>query len=129
MRPGRERALARQQAEELQIRATSVNQDVAELSGGNQQKVVLAKYLARNPRVLLLDEPTRGIDVGTKAEIYQLIRRLTAEGVAVVMVSSEIRTAGTRRRDRRAARGPPQRLRRRRWGGPAHHPQPLLRET
>ncbi len=90
MRPRRERELALQQAEELQIRATSVTQDVSELSGGNQQKVVLAKYLARKPRVLLLDEPTRGIDVGTKSEIYQLIRRLTAEGVAVVVVSSEI---------------------------------------
>ncbi|MEO7589468.1 MAG: ATP-binding cassette domain-containing protein, partial [Arachnia sp.] len=90
MQPRRERALARRQAEELQIRATSVTQDVAELSGGNQQKVVLAKYLARKPRVLLLDEPTRGIDVGTKSEIYQLIRRLTADGVAVVVVSSEI---------------------------------------
>ena len=90
MQSRREQALARSQAEELQIRATSVRQDVMELSGGNQQKVVLAKYLARKPRVLLLDEPTRGIDVGTKAEIYQLIRRLTAEGVAVVVVSSEI---------------------------------------
>ncbi len=90
MRPGREQRLAQQQADELQIRATSVRQDVAELSGGNQQKVVLAKYLARQPRVLLLDEPTRGIDVGTKGEIYQLIRRLTAEGVAVIVVSSEI---------------------------------------
>ncbi|MDO5736491.1 MAG: sugar ABC transporter ATP-binding protein [Propionibacteriaceae bacterium] len=90
MRPRRERDLARRQAEELQIRATSVRQDVSELSGGNQQKVVLAKYLARTPRVLLLDEPTRGIDVGTKAEIYQLIRRLASDGVAVIVVSSEI---------------------------------------
>ncbi|RMB59869.1 sugar ABC transporter ATP-binding protein [Tessaracoccus antarcticus] len=90
MQPHRERSLARRQAEELQIRATSVLQDVAELSGGNQQKVVLGKYLARTPRVLLLDEPTRGIDVGTKSEIYHLIRRLTADGVAVVVVSSEI---------------------------------------
>ncbi len=90
MQPWREKTLARRQTEELHIRATSEQQDVAELSGGNQQKVVLAKYLARAPRVLLLDEPTRGIDVGTKAEIYQLIRRLTTDGVAVVVVSSEI---------------------------------------
>lgn len=90
MRPRRERELAQQQADELQIRATSVSQDVAELSGGNQQKVVLAKYMARRPRVLLLDEPTRGIDVGTKSEIYHVIRQLSAQGVAVVVVSSEI---------------------------------------
>ncbi len=85
-----ERATARHLVSDLRVRATSVQQPVVELSGGNQQKVVLAKYLARRPDVLLLDEPTRGIDVGTKAEIYQLVRRLAAEGVAVVMVSSEI---------------------------------------
>ncbi|HEY4615120.1 MAG TPA: ATP-binding cassette domain-containing protein, partial [Citricoccus sp.] len=60
------------------------------LSGGNQQKVVLAKMLARNPRVLLLDEPTRGIDVGTKAEIYRLIRALAAAGTTIIAVSSEL---------------------------------------
>nr|WP_272905651.1 sugar ABC transporter ATP-binding protein [Sediminivirga luteola] len=86
----RERAAALRRAESLRIRATSIRQPVEELSGGNQQKVVLAKYLERSPRVLLLDEPTRGIDVGTKAEIYQLVRRLAAEGVAVLVVSSEI---------------------------------------
>ncbi|MGJ0203995.1 ATP-binding cassette domain-containing protein [Leucobacter sp. gxy201] len=86
----RERVAAELRVGELQIRATSVRQPVAELSGGNQQKVVLAKYLERAPRVLLLDEPTRGIDIGTKAEIYQLIRGLAGQGVAVVVVSSEI---------------------------------------
>ena len=60
------------------------------LSGGNQQKIVLAKWLARNPKVLLLDEPTRGIDVGAKSEIYKLIRELAASGVGVIVVSSEI---------------------------------------
>jgi ribose transport system ATP-binding protein len=60
------------------------------LSGGNQQKVVLAKWLALRPRVLLLDEPTRGIDVGAKAEIYDLIHQLAGEGLAVVFVSSEM---------------------------------------
>lgn len=86
----RETATAERRVADLQIKATSVKQPVDELSGGNQQKVVLAKYLERGPKVLLLDEPTRGIDIGTKAEIYQLIRRLTSDGVAVVIVSSEI---------------------------------------
>nr|BFF27158.1 hypothetical protein GCM10025732_51230 [Glycomyces mayteni] len=60
------------------------------LSGGNQQKVVLAKWLATDPKVLIVDEPTRGIDVGTKAEVHRLLSSLAAEGVAVLMVSSEL---------------------------------------
>lgn len=75
---------------DLRIKARGGSQYVSELSGGNQQKVVLAKMLARNPRVLLLDEPTRGIDVGTKAEIYRLIRQLVAQGTTVIAVSSEL---------------------------------------
>lgn len=82
--------LARKGLTELQIKANGVRQPVGQLSGGNQQKVVLAKMLARNPRVLLMDEPTRGIDVGTKAEIYRLIRELAARGTTVVAVSSEL---------------------------------------
>ena len=75
---------------DLQIKARSQRQPVGELSGGNQQKVVLAKMLARKPKVLLMDEPTRGIDVGTKAEIYRLIRELAAGGTTVIAVSSEL---------------------------------------
>jgi ribose transport system ATP-binding protein len=75
---------------DLQVKARNPRQPVGELSGGNQQKVVLAKMLARNPAVLLMDEPTRGIDVGTKAEIYRLIRMLAAQGTTVVAVSSEL---------------------------------------
>lgn len=75
---------------DLQIKARDTKQPVGELSGGNQQKVVLAKMLARRPKVLLMDEPTRGIDVGTKAEIYRLIRGLAAQGTAVIAVSSEL---------------------------------------
>jgi len=75
---------------DLQVKARSPRQSVGELSGGNQQKVVLAKMLARNPAVLLMDEPTRGIDVGTKAEIYRLIRMLAAKGTTVIAVSSEL---------------------------------------
>jgi D-xylose transport system ATP-binding protein len=74
----------------LQIRVASLEQPVGTLSGGNQQKVVLGKALMTGPRVLLLDEPTRGIDVGAKLEVYELINRLTAEGRAVVLVSSEL---------------------------------------
>lgn len=82
--------LARSGMQNLQIKARNPRQHVGRLSGGNQQKVVLAKMLARDPQVLLLDEPTRGIDVGTKAEIYRLIRELAAQGTAVVAVSSEL---------------------------------------
>jgi ABC-type sugar transport system ATPase subunit len=67
-----------------------LDQLVAELSGGNQQKVVLGRWLARAPRVLILDEPTRGIDVGAKAEIYRLIAQLAANGIAILFISSEL---------------------------------------
>jgi ribose transport system ATP-binding protein len=74
----------------LSVRCNSTEQAVGELSGGNQQKVVIARWLARNCDVLLFDEPTRGIDVAAKDAIYQLLRELTAEGKAVVVVSSEL---------------------------------------
>ncbi|MGK3954015.1 sugar ABC transporter ATP-binding protein [Microbacterium sp. I2] len=82
--------IAKRGMTDLQIKARSARQPVGELSGGNQQKVVLAKMLARRPKVLLMDEPTRGIDVGTKAEIYRLIRELADSGTAVIAVSSEL---------------------------------------
>ena len=72
------------------IRARGPDQVVRQLSGGNQQKVVLAKWLATNPRILIMDEPTRGIDVGAKAEIHVLMRNLAAEGMAILMISSEL---------------------------------------
>jgi len=74
----------------LHIRASSTRQKVSELSGGNQQKVLLARLLCLNPRVLLLDEPTRGIDVGAKAEVQRLIAELADKGLAVVLISSEL---------------------------------------
>ncbi len=85
-----ERAAARAQTESLDVRPADVTRIVRTLSGGNQQKVVLARWLLRDCRVLLLDEPTRGVDVGARSEIYALVRHLADRGVAVVMVSSEI---------------------------------------
>lgn len=85
-----ETELAEAGRQRLDIRAVGLEQAVAELSGGNQQKVVLAKWLALGPRVLILDEPTRGIDVGAKAEIYALMRDLAATGVAILMISSDM---------------------------------------
>ncbi|MET7399535.1 sugar ABC transporter ATP-binding protein [Dactylosporangium sp. NPDC005572] len=85
-----ERREARTWAERLQVKAARLSDPVSTLSGGNQQKVVLAKWLSTEPRVLIVDEPTRGIDVGTKAEVHRLLSNLANEGVAVLMVSSEL---------------------------------------
>jgi ribose transport system ATP-binding protein len=87
---GRETRLALQTIGALGIRAASPAQVVGTLSGGNQQKAVIGKWLASRPRVLLLDEPTRGVDVGAKAEIYHLIADLAGQGLAIIMVSSEL---------------------------------------
>ena len=86
----REAALAEDMVERLSVRCNDVDQIVSTLSGGNQQKVVIGKWLATEPRVLLLDEPTRGIDVGAKQEIYQLVFQLAAHGLGIVTVSSEM---------------------------------------
>jgi L-arabinose transport system ATP-binding protein len=85
-----ERDLALRHVDQLSIRASSIEQEVATLSGGNQQKVVLARWLARRPKVLILDEPTRGVDVGAKAEIYSIINDLAAQGMALLVISSEM---------------------------------------
>jgi L-arabinose transport system ATP-binding protein len=77
-------------AKQLAIKAPTLDTPVARLSGGNQQKVVLARWLARQPKVLILDEPTRGIDVGAKSEIYALIRKLTRAGLGLIVISSEM---------------------------------------
>ncbi len=82
--------LASASIESLRIRATSASQEVRRLSGGNQQKVVLARAISASPRVFLLDEPTRGVDVGAKVEVYNLIGQLAAKGAAVVIVSSDL---------------------------------------
>lgn len=90
LREGAERRAARKQAEALRLAPPDVDRKIRTLSGGNQQKAMLARWLVHGCEVLLLDEPTRGVDVGARAEIYTLIRELTEQGNAVVLVSSEI---------------------------------------
>ena len=87
--PAENRA-AREWASRLEVKSAALDTEVGTLSGGNQQKVVLAKWLATNPRVLIVDEPTRGIDVGTKAEVHRLLSRLAGQGMAILMISSEL---------------------------------------
>jgi rhamnose transport system ATP-binding protein len=90
LRPRRERALAQRFLDQLRIKATSPGQVVRSLSGGNQQKVVLAKWLAAEPKILLLDEPTHGVDVGTKADVHRTISNLAAQGLTILLISSEL---------------------------------------
>jgi len=90
LRPRRERALARRFMDELRIKATSPTQVVRSLSGGNQQKVVLSKWLAAEPGILILDEPTHGVDVATKADVHRTISHLAAGGLTILLISSEL---------------------------------------
>jgi inositol transport system ATP-binding protein len=83
-------ALCLDQKLKLRVRTPDLEEPVLNLSGGNQQKVLIARWLLTNPRILILDEPTRGIDVGAKAEIHRLISELAGQGVAVIMISSEM---------------------------------------
>jgi ABC-type sugar transport system ATPase subunit len=85
----RERRAAGDLLKQLQLVATSLDAPVGALSGGNQQKVIFARALLAKPKVLVCDEPTRGVDVGAKQEIYALLRKLAGEGVAIVLISSE----------------------------------------
>jgi len=86
----KERKVAAEYIEKLAIKVTSYHQRVSNLSGGNQQKVVFARGLITEPKILILDEPTRGIDVGSKTEIYEIMNKLTEQGVSIIMVSSEL---------------------------------------
>jgi ABC-type sugar transport system ATPase subunit len=90
VRRSEERALAGDHVSRLRVRTPGLDAAVAGLSGGNQQKIVLARWLAARCRVLILDEPTRGVDVGAKAEIHALVDRLAADGNAVLLISSEL---------------------------------------
>ncbi|MBI4327618.1 MAG: sugar ABC transporter ATP-binding protein, partial [Chloroflexi bacterium] len=89
-RPRREATVTATHAQTLSLRAASLAMEVGSLSGGNQQKVALAKWLQTRPQLLLLDEPTRGIDVGAKREIYQWMNALTAQGIAIMLITSEL---------------------------------------
>ena len=90
LKKGAELEAAQQAASQMAVKAASLWQKARELSGGNQQKVVLAKWLSTHPRILMLDEPTRGIDVGTKAAVHALMSELAAQGMAILMISSEL---------------------------------------
>ena len=83
-------AISSDKMEAMQIKASGIKQETGSLSGGNQQKVVLGKWLIRNSQIMLLDEPTKGIDVGAKAEFYRIIKELAAQGITVLLVSSEL---------------------------------------
>ena len=86
----KEKELAEKYQKQLNIKTPSIEQLVSNLSGGNQQKVVLAKWLLTNSRVIIFDEPTRGIDVGVKFEIYQIMRDLAKQGISIIMISSDM---------------------------------------
>jgi rhamnose transport system ATP-binding protein len=90
IRTDTERRVARDYTEQFNVRMTGVDQLVEALSGGNQQKVVLAKWLASKPRVLILDEPTRGIDIGAKVEVHRIISELAASGLGIILISSDL---------------------------------------
>jgi ribose transport system ATP-binding protein len=90
IKQAREKKKTQDLIEKLAIKTNSTETDVTDLSGGNQQKVVLAKWLGTDCRVIILDEPTRGVDVGAKVEIYNLINELAAAGLAIIVISSEM---------------------------------------
>jgi ribose transport system ATP-binding protein len=86
----KEEASCKQFVRSLGIKTPGTEQKVVNLSGGNQQKIVIAKWVARNPKVLIVDEPTRGIDVGAKAEVHALLARLASEGIGIIVISSDL---------------------------------------
>ncbi len=86
----RENTAAGPWASRLEVKTNALDADASTMSGGNQQKVVIAKWLATEPRLLIIDEPTRGIDVGTKAEVHRLLSELAGQGMAILMISSEL---------------------------------------
>jgi L-arabinose transport system ATP-binding protein len=86
----KERELCEKGIRDFNIKTPSMNQQVIKLSGGNQQKIILARWLASNPKVLILDEPTKGIDVGAKSEVYKLICNIAKQGIGIIVISSEL---------------------------------------
>lgn len=90
LNPGKEMEMTKKYSERLKIKPPSMEQKIINLSGGNQQKAVIARWLLNHPKILFLDEPTQGIDIGAKNEIYSIIEELVEQGVSVVVVSSEM---------------------------------------
>ena len=90
LKRGHEKELAQTYIDKMSVKVSTMEQSVSGLSGGNQQKVLIARWLLCTKRILILDEPTRGVDVKTKAEIYELINGLAAEGMSIIMISSEL---------------------------------------
>jgi ABC-type sugar transport system ATPase subunit len=90
VRRGLEKSLARRYADRLRVKSASLETLIASLSGGNQQKIALAKWLVRECDILIVDEPTRGVDVGAKAEIHHLLDELACQGLALIVISSEL---------------------------------------
>jgi rhamnose transport system ATP-binding protein len=90
LKQAEEKAVAETYRQRLSIRAPSIELEAGKLSGGNQQKVLLSKWLNANPKLLILDEPTRGIDVGAKAEVHHLINDLAQQGLGVILISSDL---------------------------------------
>jgi rhamnose transport system ATP-binding protein len=90
LRSSDEGKAARPWASRLEVKTSALDAPATTMSGGNQQKVVIAKWLATNPQLLIIDEPTRGIDVGTKAEVHRLLSELAGQGMAILMISSEL---------------------------------------
>ena len=86
----REREITQEYIDKMHTKTPSLEQTVTNLSGGNQQKVMIGRWLATHPKLLILDEPTRGVDVGAKAEIYEIMNELTKQGVSIIMISSEL---------------------------------------
>ena len=90
LRPKQEMTAVAEKTKSLKLKAAGLGQLVNSLSGGNQQKIVMAKWIETEPKVLLFDEPTRGVDVGAKHEIYELMNKCTSEGIAIVLITSEM---------------------------------------
>ena len=90
MNQRREKQEVEEVSKQLTVKAASIEDEAYSLSGGNQQKVVLSKWIMANPKVLILDEPTRGVDVGAKSEIHTLMCKFAAQGMAIIMISSEL---------------------------------------
>lgn len=90
IRVDRERQIVGEHTDQFNVKMTGIEQQVAALSGGNQQEVVLAKWLATRPRILVLDEPTRGVDIGAKVEVHRIISELAATGLGIILISSDL---------------------------------------